>query len=136
MVTTQQISETKGQLQEALANIFHGICRPPVILCHEPLKLASNLYIEHYYVLCCEPLHALSNVIQTIITELPLHVPENRRRELEAFSDSTIVDKKQVKGSVARLYAIKWSEFLAMKHREGKISECFLNLVNSLVEII
>ena len=128
--------ETKGQLQEALAHILHGICRPPALMCHEPLKSASDLNIDHYEVLCCEPLHDLSNVIQNIITELPMQVPENLRREFEAFSNSTIGDKKQIKGSDARLYAIKLSKFIAMKHREGKISECFLNLVNSLVEII
>ena len=104
-------------------------------MCHEPLKSASDLNIDHYEVLCCEPLHDLSNVIQNIITELPMQVPEKLWREFEAFSNSTIGDKKQIKGSDARLYAIKLSKFIAMKHREGKISECFLNLVNSLVEI-
>ena len=39
-----------------------------------------------------------SNFIQNIITELPMQVPNNLRREFEAFSNSSIRDKKQVKG--------------------------------------
>lgn len=57
--------ETRAELQEALVQIFHGICRP-FTLCYEPLKSASELNIEHYQVLCCEPLRHISKVIQNI----------------------------------------------------------------------
>ena len=41
-----------------------------------------------------------------------------------------------MKGSDARLYAVKLAIFIIMKHDEGKISESILELSNALIDII
>ena len=41
-----------------------------------------------------------------------------------------------MKGSDARLYAVKLAMFIIMKHDEGKISESILELSNALIDII
>lgn len=58
------------------------------------------------------------------------------QKEFENFYINTISEKNQIKGSDARLYAIKLSKFTANKLMENKVEENIFNLVASLVEII
>jgi hypothetical protein len=44
--------------------------------------------------------------------------------------------KNQMKGSDARLYAVKLAMFIIIKHDEGNISESILELSNALIDII
>ena len=66
-----------------------------------------------YEIPACEPLRDITNVVQNLITELPAHI-ENKKaqQEFEKFSELTIGDKNQLKGSDARLYAIKLVKFV------------------------
>jgi hypothetical protein len=48
----------------------------------------------------------------------------------------TLLGKNQMKGSDARLYAVKLAKFIIMKHDEGEISESILELSNALIDII
>lgn len=82
-----------------------------------------------YEVPACEPLHDISNVVQNLITELPLHI-ENKKaqQEFEKFSEVTIGDKNQLKGSDARLYAVKLAKFVGTQHLEGKIPRDIVNM--------
>lgn len=84
---------------------MHGIQRPPALFCSEH---CNSDMLTIYEVPACEPLHDISNVVQNLITELPSHI-ENKKaqQEFEKFSEVTIGDKKQLKGSDARLYAVK-----------------------------
>lgn len=86
--------------------------------------------------LACEPLHDLTNVIQNLIEELLYHVPDGTKEEFLAFSETTIGKKNQIKGSDARLYAVKLSKFTSQKFEEGKVEENVLDLVNALLDII
>lgn len=92
---------------EKLSTKLHAICRPAALMCDDPTKSANDISIQDYEVLFCEPLHDITNVVQNIITELPFHVPKEMQKEFEQFSNTTIGDKNQIKGSDARLYAIK-----------------------------
>lgn len=127
----------KPELQEQLNNILHGIQRPPALMTDDLSKSASTLGIPDYEVLGCEPLHDITNIVQNIITELPYHIEsKDVQKEFENFYINTISEKNQIKGSDARLYAIKLSKFTANKLMENKVEENIFNLVASLVEII
>lgn len=128
--------EKKPIVQDKLTEILHGIVRPPALCCLHPLKSTSELNIKYYEILACEPLHDLTNVIQNLIQELPHHVGENNKQDFLSFSDTTIGNKNQIKGSDARLYVVKLAKFSIQKYEEGKITESIPNLVNSLVDIV
>lgn len=128
--------ERKCAVQEKLNEVLHGIARPPALCCLDPTKTTSHLNIDSYEVLACEPLHDLTNVIQNLIQELPHHVGDNNKQEFLSFSDTTIGNKNQLKGSDARLYAVKLAKFTLQKFEEGKVEETIPNFANSLVEII
>jgi hypothetical protein len=80
---------------------------------------------------------AVFSIIQHLIEELPYHIENlEARRDLEKFASNTIGEKNQIKGSDARLYAVKLAMFITTKHDEGKISESILELINALIDII
>lgn len=128
--------ETKSELSNLLTQKLHGICRPPALMCKDPLKSAKDINVNNYEVLSCEPLHDITNIVQNIIMELPFQVPKEIQKEFETFSITTIGDKNQIKGSDARLFAVKLAKFIKTNYDAMKIEEKFLVLVNSLVEII
>ncbi|CAC5356825.1 unnamed protein product [Mytilus coruscus] len=129
--------KTKARLQEEMSDLLHGISRPPALLLHYPEKSLTESNISCYEVLPCEPLHDISNIVQNIIQELPHHVKQNSTKlELEKFCNNTIGDKNQIKGSDARLYAMKLSKFIENLQLDGKMSSDISQLINSLVEII
>jgi predicted house-cleaning noncanonical NTP pyrophosphatase (MazG superfamily) len=108
--------ETKPKLVEHLNDILHGICRPPALMLKSPTKSSKELYIDDYEILGCEPLHDITNIIQHLIEELPYHIENlEARRDLEKFASNTIGEKNQIKGSDARLYAVKLAMFITTK---------------------
>ena len=71
-----------------------------------------------------------------MIEELPYHIENlEARQDLEKNASNTI-GENQMKGSDARLYAVKLAMFIIMKHDEGNISESILELSNALIGII
>lgn len=129
-------AETKSEVQEKLASTLHGVVRPPALCCEDPTRSVEDLHIDSYEVLACEPLHDLTNVTQNLIQELPHHVPDESKQEFLAFSETTIGQKNQLKGSDARLYAVKLAKFTSQKYEEEKVDKNILDLVNALVDII
>ena len=128
--------ERKSIVQDKLLETLHGIARPPALCCLDPVKTMAELKIDDYEVLSCEPLHDLTNVIKNLIEELPHHVGECNKQEFLSFSETTIGNKNQIKGSDARLYAVKLAKFTLQKFEEGKLEENIPKLVNSLVDIV
>lgn len=129
--------KTKQELQNELSEVLHGICRPPALLLKSTTESTKDIHISDYEVLACEPLHDITNVIQHLIEELPYHVDNPQtKQELEKFALNTIGEKNQIKGSDARLYAVRLVKFVTTKHDEGTISESIYELVNALTDII
>ncbi|CAG2232880.1 unnamed protein product [Mytilus edulis] len=82
----------RKQLQEDLTQLLHGISRPPALMIPEPHLPTENINIPSYEILCTEPLHDLTNVIQNIIAELPYHIQDKEaQKEFQNFSQTTIV---------------------------------------------
>ncbi|CAG2211878.1 unnamed protein product [Mytilus edulis] len=129
--------KSKAELEQHLKNELKGIQRPPALMCHNPQNPADTINCSKYEVLACEPLHDITNIVQHIIMELPHHIQNSEvKKQLEKFSQSTIGEKNQIKGSDARLYAVKLAKFIQNLHQEKKIQNDVLNLSNALVEII
>lgn len=128
--------ETKSELSNLLTQKLQCICRPPALMCKDPLKSAKDINVNKYEVLSCEPLHVITNIVQNITTEPPFHVPKEIQKEFEIFSSKTIADKNQFKGSDARLFAVKLAKFIKTNYDASKIEQKFLSLDNSLIEII
>ena len=125
--------KTKAEMQEELSSILHGIQRPPALLCTD----AQIPSMSYYEIPPCEPLHDLTNLVQNLITELPVHIENKQTQaEFEKFSSVTVGDKNQLKGSDARLFAVKLAKFASQKFAEKKIAPEILQLCTSLVDII
>ncbi|CAC5365492.1 unnamed protein product [Mytilus coruscus] len=126
----------RKQLQEDLTQLLHGISRPPALMIPEPHLPTETINILSYEILCTEPLHDLTNVIQNIIAELPYHIQDKEaQKDFQNFSQTTIGDKNQVKGSDARLYLVKLAKFAANLHEQKKIDKNTIQMIESLVEI-
>lgn len=117
--------ETKSELSNLLTQKLHGICRPPALMCKDPLKSAKDININNYEVLSCEPLHDITNIVQNITTELPFHVPKKIQKEFEIFLSTTIADKNQFKGSDARLFAVKLAKFIKTNTMLARLNKSF-----------
>jgi len=130
-------STSKMKLEEIFHEELHGIARLPALMADTLTKSADELNIGTYEVMSCEPLHDITNIVQNILTELPHHIEDqNVKKEYESFSANTLGDKNQLKGSDARLIAIKLAKFTSSNYQNGKISNNIFHLVNALVDII
>ena len=126
--------KSKSQLQEELSGTLRGIQRPPAFFTTD--EDVSDL-LSTYEIPPGEPLHDITNIVQNLITELPSHIDDvETSKDFEKFSGAAIGDKNQIKGSDARLFAVKLAMFAYQKHSEKKISEDILHLCIFLVEII
>lgn len=122
-----------GEMREELATALHGIQRPPPLLSSD----IHSLSLSKYEIPPCEPLHDLTNIVQNLITELPSHIKDKVvENEFQKFANATIGDKNQLKGSDARLFAVKLTKFAHQKFTANSISKDIFLLCNSLVEII
>lgn len=112
---------------------IHGIQRPPALYCSEEDSLD---HLSWYKIPACEPLHDLPNVVQHIIAEQPSHFEDKSvEKEFEKIASATIGDKNQIRGSDARLFAIKLAKFAMSLYNEKMISLDILELCTPLVEI-
>lgn len=126
---------TRPELQTRLSEILHGIQRPPALMTVHPTKTAEEINCQQYEIMYFEPLHDITNIVQNLIVELPCHL-QDAQKDYDILRETTIGDKNQIKGSDARLFAIKLAKFTEQKHAEGKVHRDVLDMVNCLVEII
>ena len=71
----------------------------------------------------CSSLAPGENVfVQNLITELPSHIDVETSNVFDKFLGAAIGDKNQIKGSDARLFAVKLAIFAYQNHSEKKIS--------------
>ncbi|CAC5405297.1 unnamed protein product [Mytilus coruscus] len=115
----------KKELQELLSETLQGIQRPTALICP---SFRSNSYklVEKYEISNCEPLHDITNVVQNLLTELPCHLDQALvQTEYHKCFEITIGDKNQIKGSDARLYAVKFhtDQVDSFKRQESNISK-------------
>lgn len=131
------IADDKNSLENQLKETLHGICRAPALMIQTPTSTASELGLEYYEIMQCEPLHDITNVVANLISDLPKHIDDKTiKSELDKFTTKSIGDKNQLKGSDARRLAIKLAMYTEELFNVNKISEKVHQMVASLVEII
>ena len=72
----------KDDLEAMLKGILKGIQRVPTLLLLNPTGELSDLNLEQYTVLECEPLHDLKGHLINICKELPYLLTGNTRKKL------------------------------------------------------
>lgn len=95
-----------------------------------PTKKLSEINLEHYTILDCEPLHDLKGHIQNVLDELPGKLEKTLAVEVKALID-TDLGKDMRTGGDYRLTAIHLLSLLQKRTTQPEI----LQLVQSLVEI-
>ena len=127
----------KAELQEELTSLLHGIVRPPALMLSHPKKSSSELNIGQYEVLGCEPLHDITNLVQNVITELPNHIKDPVvQKQFQHFTATTIGNKNQLKGSDARMFAVKLTKFATTLYINQQLDINIMELINSLIDIV
>lgn len=127
---------SKDELDNMFREEIGGIQRPPALLCHStaPENMAA---LESYEISNCEPLHDITNVVQNLLVELPLIFEDQEtQKAYQTFKETTVGDKNQIKGSDARLFAVKLAHFSAIQYKNGNINYDILTICTCLVDII
>ena len=70
------IHTTKSELQDEINRVLKGVQRVPTLLLDNPTQLLSDLNLQHYTILDCEPLHDLKGHLANLFTELPFVIDD------------------------------------------------------------
>ena len=132
-LTARSIDTTsmqKTELQDKLVQILKGAQRVPSILVLNPTQSLTELNLEDYEVLDCEPLHDLKGHGHNLLDELPHLVPTQHKQKISQIIQSTLKDGAS--GAVIRVAIIKaYLKLLKLQDVNNKVKE----LLGTLVKI-
>ena len=97
--------KTKPQLVQSLKSTLRGAQRIPSLLLLNPTQRLSEINLQHYTILDCEPLHDLKGHIYNIFDELPSLLDKPLAVEVKALLD-TDMGKDMKTGGDYRLASI------------------------------
>ena len=69
--------KVKKELQEQLNEVLKGAQRVPTLLLQNPQQALSEINLQHYSVLECEPLHDLKGHLKNLFEILPEILDKN-----------------------------------------------------------
>ena len=95
----------KSELQERLSCILEGAQRVPTLLSLNPTQALSQINLQEYEILDCEPLHDLKGHLLNLLPEVPNLLPQPLKTECQQILDCTLT-KQKVSGAVLRTAAI------------------------------
>ena len=122
--------KTKADLIQSLKSTLRGAQRVPSLLLLNPTQMLSDMNLDHYTILDCEPLHDLKGHIQNIFDELPKLLNKTLSVEVKAVLD-TDLGKDMKTGGDYRLASIHLLALLQKRTPQHEI----LHLIQTLVEI-
>ena len=73
----------KDELQSFLNKEMRGKQRVPALLFNNPQASLSELCLQEYEILPCEPLHDVGHHIENVFTELPAHLKDQESKVIE-----------------------------------------------------
>ena len=78
-------------MQKLLEEDLHGVSQVPALLFSSPQSSLESLNLGSYEVLPCKPMHDIAHHIQSLLTELPIHMEDEecKKKLLEAASLTT-----------------------------------------------
>ena len=116
------IHTTKSKLQD--------VQQVPTLLLDNPTQLLSDLNLQHYIILDCEPLHDLKGHLANLFTELPFVIDDQSlATECKQMIDIHL-SKANITGADYRLAAIHLLALL-----RGKAASNVTMLLLTIVEI-
>lgn len=120
--------DVKPELQEKRTLTLEGVQRIPSLLTLNPIQSLSDVHLEDYEVLDCEPLHDIKGYLHKILPEVPHLLPASLSQECTQILDSTL-PKQKVSGGLLHIAAIK----LLLKLLNSRADRLVTMLVETIV---
>ena len=121
----------KPELQAKLTEILQGAQRVPTILTQNPSRPLSNLNLQRYEVLDCEPLHDLKGHLYNLLPEFVALLPSPLHEECKRILDSTLV-KDKTSGALFRAAVVK---LMVHIQKLQCIDDVLLSLLTTIVKV-
>ena len=122
----------KDELQSLLNKEMRGKQRVPALLFNNPQGRLSELCLQDYEILPCEPLHDVGHHIENVFTELPFHLKEQEAKAIEESMDLCLGSKDSKRTADYRSALVKTAGYIMQHHI---MSDKPLAIINSLVEM-
>ena len=129
-VDISHLKETKKDLVPILKKVLKGIKRVPIIMMQDPLKTLQQIGLGKYEVAMIESMHDLACHIENVIEELPHHMKESDRSELENLMSVYKLEKDKKRCCDWRKILLALTQDLYQKI-DGKVHK----LLKTLTEI-
>ena len=88
-----ETDKCKDELEATLKSTLKGVQRVPTIILLNPTGKLSDLNLEDYTILDCEPLHNLKGHLINVCKELPYLLAGDIRKSCEDIIAATVSDK-------------------------------------------
>ena len=89
------VTRTRKHLQKELQDILKGVQRVPSLLLLNPQQSLTDLNLQDYTILDCEPLHDIKGHLINLFEELPSILPPTVREECTARITKTLSKEKK-----------------------------------------
>ena len=122
----------KDVLQSLLNKELCGKQRVPALLFNNPEESLSELCLQDYEILPCEPLHDVGHHIENVFTELPLHLKEQESKAIEESLDLCLGSKDSKRTADYRSALIMTAGYILQR---DVMSDKPLAIINSLIEM-
>ena len=122
----------KDELQSLLNKKMRGKQRVPALLFNNPQASLSELCLQEYEILPCEPLHDMGHHIENVFTELPAHLKDQESKVIEESLELCLGNKDSKRTADYRSALVKTTGYL-LEHQI--MSDKPLAIICSLVEM-
>ncbi|XP_048583669.1 uncharacterized protein LOC125563042 [Nematostella vectensis] len=124
--------KTKMEMQKLLTEEMKGKQRVPALLFNTPTESLTNLNLESYEVIPCEPLHDLGNHIANFFAEFPSHLMGEEKALIEETITLSLAGKDSKRCVDQREALIKTA---GVAHQSNIMSKKAMAAIDTLVEM-
>ena len=78
------VDHLREELQPLLQDMLKGVQRVPSLLLLKPDQKLTNLNLQHYHILDCEPMHDIEGHLLNLFEELPSVLPASVKATCES----------------------------------------------------
>ena len=111
---------------------MRGKQRVPALLFNNPQASLSELCLQEYEILPCEPLHDVGYHIENVFTELPAHLKDQESKVIEEFLELCLGNKDSKRTADYRSALVKTTGYL-LEHQF--MSDKLLAIIRFLAEM-
>ena len=97
--------KNRDTLQKQLQEVLQGVQRVPSLLLLQPHESLTNLNLQHYEVMDCEPLHDIKGHLLHLFHELPSVLPSSVKQEcVNQINICVKITASEVRSTLIRLF--------------------------------